>query len=387
MKKINRVKRLISGLLMLMTLLSACVFAGCEKTEVLMSLDGISIEEDMYKYWLANYKNYYISNFTEIGDDNESFLKKMDDGKTVGEAIEERVEASVKTMLCTLKLYDKYGLKLSATDKASVKSMIEDNVFYLAGGDRAAFNKLLLDTYGFDIDRLEEILLIEKKVDVTTAYLIEKGGIGYSANELDAFYNENYYRLKIVFVNLTAKTKLDENGKPVLDEITGKEESVLLTEEEKATKKALAEQLFERAKNGENFDELVNKYSEFTNKSSYLNGYYVTSLEFDLLAEAGMPTQLLIDSLEAKVGDFLMVTDENSGVYIVQKLAPVADAYKGEKGDATQLGNLSVRLLEQKFSDMVDTYWDKIIVDEERFDAVTILAVKRGLNLGTSSAN
>lgn len=387
MNKRISMRRLLAGLLMFAMLLSAGVLAGCEKTEVLMSLDGTTIEEDAYKYWLANYKNYYISNFTEIGDDNESFLKKLEDGTTVGEAIEERVEASVKTMLCTLKLFEKYNLKLSAADKSAVKAMIEDNVFYLSGGDRAAFNTLLLDTYGFDIDRFEEILLLEKKVDVTTEYLIEKGGIGYSAEELDAFYLENYYRLKIVFVNLTAKTKLDENGKPVVDDITGKEESVELTEEEKAAKKELANELLQKAKDGENFDTLVEKYSEFTNKDSYLNGYYVSSLEFDLLAEAGMPTEMLLNSLEAKNGDIFMVTDEEVGIYIVQKLAPIAGAYKGDKGDAAQLGNLSVRMLEGKFSDMIDTYWEKIIVDKERFDAISILAVKRGLNLGSSSAN
>ncbi|MBE6672118.1 MAG: hypothetical protein E7599_01155 [Ruminococcaceae bacterium] len=387
MKNRNRTRSLLSLLVVLATLLSALCLVGCEKTEVLMSLDGTSIEEDAYKYWLANYKNYYISSFTEIGDDNESFLKKLDDGRTVGEAIEERVEASVKTMLCTLKLYEKYNLRLSSADKAAVKTMIEDNVFYLGGGDRAAFNSLLIDTYGFDIDRLEEILLLEKKVDVATEYLIEKGGIGYTADELDAFYMENYYRLKIIFVNLTAKTKVDENGKPVVDEITGKEESVPLTDEEKAAKATLADEILEKAKNGEDFDSLVTKYSEFTNKDSYPNGYYVTSLEFDLLADAGMPSEMLLQSLEAESGDVLMVKDDDVGIYIVKKLAPEKGAYGTGKVDAAQLANISVRLLESKFSDMVDTYWDKIIVDKERFDAITILAVKRGLSLGTSSAN
>lgn len=387
MKRKYTLRRFLSGLLMLAMMLSVLAFAGCEKTEVLMSLDGTTIEEDAYKYWLANYKDYYIRSFTEIGDDNESFLKIMDDGRTVGDAIEERVEASVKTMLCTLKLYEKYNLKLSSADKASVKAMIDDNVLYLGGGDRAAFNKLLLDTYGFDIDRLEEILLLEKKVDVTTSYLIEKGGIGYTEAELDQFFMKNYYRLKIVFVNLTAKTKLDENGKPVKDEITGKEEFVALTEEEKAVKIKLSEDLLERAKNKENFDTLVKDYSEFTNKDSYPNGYYVTSLEFDLLAQGGLPTQLLVDSLEAKDGDILTYKDENSGVYIVQKLAPEEKAYASGKADAAQLGQLSVRLLEGKFSDLVDSYWDKIIVDKERFEDVSILAVKRGLQLGKSSGN
>ena len=267
MKNGKTARSLLSLLLILATLLSALCLVGCEKTKVLMSLDGTTIEEDAYKYWLANYKNYYIKNLTEIGDDNESFLKLTDDGRTVGEVIEEQVETSVKTMLCTLKLFEKHNLKLTSADKAAVKAMIEDNVFYLGGGDRSEFNKLLLDTYGFNIDRLEEILLLEKKVDITTEYLIEKGGIPYTADELDAYYMENYYRLKIVFINLTAKTKVDENGDPVKD-IMGKEETVPLTEEEKKVKKDLADKLFERAKNGENFDTLIKDYSEFTNKDS-----------------------------------------------------------------------------------------------------------------------
>ena len=100
-----------------------------------------------------------------------------------------------------------------------------------------------------------------------------------------------------------------------------------------------------------------------------------------------MPTDMLLESLKAKAGDVMTFKDENVGIYIVQKLDPEKGAYSTGKADAAQLGSLSVRLLEEKFSDMVDAYWDKIIVDKDRFEAISILAVKRGLNLGSSSQN
>ena len=99
-----------------------------------------------------------------------------------------------------------------------------------------------------------------------------------------------------------------------------------------------------------------------------------------------MPSDILLKSMEAKNEDILMYKDEEVGVYIVQKLDPEKSAYMSGKTDAAQLGNLTVRLLESKFSDMVDTYWEKIIVDNDRMDAISILGVKRGLKLGTSSS-
>ncbi|MBE6639648.1 MAG: hypothetical protein E7616_09425 [Ruminococcaceae bacterium] len=384
MNKRNTVRRMAAVIFACLLFFSGLAFVGCGKKPAVLTLDGITIEEDIYRYWLAKYKNYYISQISEIGDNKESFEKLTEDGVTVGEVIEDEAIQYAKAMLCSLKLFDEYGLKLSSSEKTLVKEMIDDNILYLGGGDRAEFNQLLLDTYGFSIDRLEEILLLEQKVEKLTSYLIDGGAIGYTADELDAFYMENYYRVKIVFINTTAKPKFDAEGK-VQTDILGNMITEPLTDEEKAAKKGIAEEIFEKAKNGENFDELVKKNSEFENKESYPNGYYISSYEFDILLESGLPKQLLLDSNNAKNGDVMMISDEKSGHYIVQKAAPEAGAYKKGHADAAQLERVVGNLLQTKYDALVDSVWDRIKVNEDLLAGISIVDIKRGLNIGKIS--
>ena len=262
--------------------------------------------------------------------------------------------------------------------------MIDDNILYLAGGDRSKFNQLLLDTYGFSADRLEEILILEQKVKKVTEYLIDGGALGYTQAELDSFYKENYYRVKIVFINTTAKPKVDSEGNVETD-ILGNTISVSMTEEEKAAKISIAEGIFANAQSGADFDALVREHSEFTNKDTYVNGYYVSNYEFASLVEAGMPKQLLLDANSAKVGDVFMIKDAESGCYIVRKEAPIDGAYKGNDADAGQLEGLVSRLLQTKYDAKVDAYWNKIKVNDNLLAGIGILDVKRGLNIGKIS--
>ncbi len=384
MKSKNTVRRLMAVVLACVMLVLASVLAGCGKKASVLTLDGLTVEEDVYKYWLAKYKNYYITQVSEIGDDDESFEKITEDGVTVGKVIEDEAMQYAKAMLCSLRLFDEYNLKLTATEKALVKEMIEDNILYLGGGDRSEFNKMLLDTYGFSIDRLEEILMIEQKVEKVTTYLIEGGGIPYSAKELESFYLENYYRLQIVFINTLARPQTDDDGKVVTDAL-GNTVNIPLTQEEKAAKKEIADDIFEKAQSGADFNKLVKEYSEFENKDSYPNGYYISSYEFDTLIDSGLPKQLLLDSHSAEVGAVMMVSDDSSGYYICRKLAPEAGAYMSDHADAAQLSGVVTRMLQTKYDDLVDTFWDRIKVNEKLLADVSILDVKRGLNIGKIS--
>jgi hypothetical protein len=384
MKNKNTLRQLTVFCLVVCMLTSVFAFVGCGKKAAVFTLDGEVVEEDVYKYWLAKYKNYYISQVSEIGDNKESFEKLTENGKTVGEMIEEEAQNYAKAMLCSLKLFEKYDLTLSGAESAMIDAMIEDNILYLGGSDRSAFNRMLIDTYGFSIDRLRDILVIEQKVDKVTKYLIEGGGIGYGADELERFFMDNYYRVKIVFINTTAKIKTDANGN-VQTDVLGKPITEELTEEEKLAKKTLAEDVFAKAQSGSDFDALVADYSEFDNKDSYLNGYYITTYDFNNLLEAGMPKQLLLDSNSAKVGDIMMISEESSGYYIAKKEAPESGAYKSDHKDAAQLGNIVSNLLQTKYDELVDTYWDRIKTNNTLLESISIIDIKRGLNIGKIS--
>ena len=185
-------------------------------------------------------------------------------------------------------------------------------------------------------------------------------------------------------INTITKPKTDANGDTVTD-LLGNTEMVSLTEEEKTAKVQIANELFEKAKNGENFDEMITKYSDFTNKDSYPNGYYVSTLEMEALTQAGMPTQLMLDTYNAEDGTFVLVNDETRGCFIAQKLPCENKAYQSSHKDAMQLANLVNQLLQSKYDKMLDTMWDRIKVNETMLLEISIIDVKRGLNIGKSN--
>lgn len=96
------------------------------------------------------------------------------------------------------------------------------------------------------------------------------------------------------------------------------------TEEEKAKKKALADELYARAAKGEDFDKLIKEYGEDPGMVSYPGGYYFTYGEM-----VGPFEQA---SFGLKTGEISQPVETSFGYHIIQRLELDDDAIMSTEG-------------------------------------------------------
>lgn len=356
-------------------MLFLCV-PGCssERTKAVMELDGVSIGADVYRYWLSTFKYYFVQNYEDIEDTVECWNKEMDDGLTIGEYVEKYTLQYAKNVLCALKLYKDYKLSLSKSVINNIDDTIDDMIKYQYGDSKSEFNNALMATYGMDLDGLRNAFIMEAKVDAVESYLFGENGTQVPTNaEVDAFYKENYSRLLMIVVNTSYELILDDKGNVTLDdkgEVAIKE----YTEEEIAQKKAKAQEAFDKANAGEEFEKLVEKYNELTVEECP-NGFYITNYEFETLVVGGYDSKALSEVLKMKEGDIYRYEDEES-ISIVKKVPLIEKAYSS-KDDAEQLSDIQSHLITKKYNEILQQMWDDIVV-EEYVSTLKTVDVKKG---------
>ena len=372
MKK--RCVRVVSLLLAVVALLFCAPACSSEKTKAVMELDGVTIGADVYRYWLSTFKYYFDTQYKDIEDTIECWNKEMEDGTTIGEYVEDYTLQYAKSVLCALKLYKQYDLKLSDSVIETIDGTIADLVKYQYGDSKSAFNNALMSTYGMDMKGLRRAFLMEAKVDAVESYLFSEGGKeAPTAEELDAFYKEHYMRISIIMINTSYELVTDDKGVPLYDK-NGKPVTKEYNEEEIAAKKAKADEAEKMAKENADFAELLKKYNEL-NVEDRPNGFYLTSHDYEGLVMNGYNSEALTKVLEMKEGDVYRYDDKES-IVIVKRLPLIEKAYTS-KDDATQFEDMKGYLITEKYNAILTDMWDDIVIDEYVHTLKTV-DVKKG---------
>ena len=146
------------------------------------------------------------------------------------------------------------GIELTEDDKSmAVQTRAQ---FASNGGGLKDFTKFLKDN-GSSIefyDKLFEASAYQTKVNEKIEAIFE--GKDITEDEINKYYKENYYHAKHILIS-----KPEEGSETKEGEKQGKE---------------LADELLERAKNGEDFDALISEYSEDPGSESEPDGYVFT---------------------------------------------------------------------------------------------------------------
>ncbi|MBQ3126462.1 MAG: hypothetical protein IJC15_05265, partial [Clostridia bacterium] len=119
MKRFNRI--LCAVLALVLCVLS---MAGCgSKGDVVMELGKQSITANMYAFWLARYKAFFVYYYMNNQESAEMWEMVVDEtsGKTVNDTFTEYVKDNARTYVASLYLYDQYGLKLSETARLQIE--------------------------------------------------------------------------------------------------------------------------------------------------------------------------------------------------------------------------------------------------------------------------
>ncbi len=280
-----------------------------EPDEVLFTIGGVSTTFGEYLFNVMSYKN-----MTDGGD--ESYWTE----ETNAEFMESYIEQF--KMYAAIKLYaDENNLTLGEEDYAMIDEHING---FIAQLGEEGFQNLLLDNFVTE-DVYRKVL----EYDLYSMKLPEL----FTATEAEVleYASENYVHVKHILL----ATRDDQQNE--LDSETIKE------------KEKLAQEIYERAINGEDFDELMKQYGEDPGMEAQPEGYTFTY--------GMMVPEFEAKSFELEVGEISEPVKAYHGYHIIKKLPLEITADSAEYAECEQ------GAVNQKMSDAVIAFADTLEVE------------------------
>ena len=245
------------------------------------------------------------------------------------------------------------GLELTDEDKEMVVQQRAS--FASQAGGLKKYTAYLKET-GSSLDFLETLFSASAlQSQVTDKIKEELGDAEATDEELKAYFTENYMRAKHVLIEKEAPEATEEETPEATEEADTKE---------KVYGEEAANDILERAKNGEDFDKLVATYSTDPGSESNPDGYVFK--DGDMVKEF----QECVESL--KPGEF-GICESDYGYHIIQRLALSPEEEKFETWYTDNSSNIKTayenKKVEDKFNELCEEYGVTSKVYEDVIDA------------------
>lgn len=267
------------------------------------------------------------------GDDSywESHADEQD-------SIKEEALKAVKGFYAVAKIADDNGVGLNDDDKTQVSSRVESLIQQNFEGNRDKYNQALQESYMTEdlYNRILENSLFKEKVgsemlnEKTGKYLITE-------DEMREILSKDYLRASHIL--LKTGTKDD------------------------AAQKAKAEEALEKAKAGEDFDELVKEYGEDDGMKDNTDGYYFTK---GVMVEAFYNA-----AVGLKENEISGLVESNFGYHIIKRL-PMETEYIDEHIDEL-ISQHRQLLLQQEYEKAQN---EMTVEYGEQYDQININSLK-----------
>ncbi len=380
MKKTIKLAALVLAAVMMMISFVSCSGYGAP----VMELGETAITENMIEFWLSRYKaqfEYYYSAAImeqyqlEKLDQFWPIVSDTETGETFDDVMSGFIYENAKTYLCSLYLFDQFGLVLPEETVNNVDAIVEGLLEDYASGSKSEFNALL-STYGVNYNLLRELYLIDEKVAYLQNYLFGPGGtLGVTKIDKENYYQKNYVCMRQICIFINERPFIDEEGNYVLDK-DGYTQFIDMTAAETQEARARAAEAITKLNNNESFASVSSKYDENKADDGYLNGIYI-SRDSALGTDAALE-KIYNELINMEVGQIKLIETEQS-LHIVEKLALEEGAYDKEANsdffkfyDADTQGYITFDgyLVEPLFLDYINSSLEKysaqIKIDEER---------------------
>ncbi len=344
---------------LLLAILMICpVFAACSRKTAAMTNHGYTVTEDMYRYWMVNWKQYYVNHYSDVEDTADYWQAENADGQTNEEYLEEQIRTRICYYLVAQELFDKYRLKLDDEAREGITTDLNEQIEYY--GSRTKFNEYLDKTYGIDVNILKDVYTWEARYTAVYDYLfdVEKGIMTASDREIDTYYQNSYARIKYVMFFKSVRYDYDENGKKKTDS-SGHYKFVDLTDEEIKEKKALVDKILEDVSGGAEIDPYVEKYMpEFGyDVAKYPNGFYITADEYEVHTAA-----VTSAALDMQIGETRLVETDDC-YFVVKKYELIDEAYN--TADYIQFADIGRHVNSRKFVEYFDDLSKDVVIDTD----------------------
>lgn len=341
------------------TLLAACALVSCSPESV-MTYGSHSINENEFSYYLATYKGKYAQTYADFKNTPEYFSSVVtDDGQTVEDVLYSAVVHNVEMTLVCEQMFDDYGLSLSRSVEDTINSYIDDFVDEYADGSRNKFNAAL-GAYGVNINMLKKIYLRDEKVSALYDALYGTNGIiGITDDDRQNYLDENYVRVRHIYVNNKYMYATDEDG---VQEYTddGLRKKRELTAEELAAKQALIDAIDESLAEGADFDEV---YDAFSEDKYYKNGYYISE-NMDFIAD------VTDSAMSLEVGEYKKI-ETDYGTHYIMRLEMDEKPWENED-NSDFFDGYDTTVGQALFADMAEEKISEVVLNEEVLGEYTI---------------
>lgn len=334
------------------TLLAACALASCS-SESVMTYGSHSINENEFSYYLATYKGKYAQTYTDFKNTPEYFSSVVtDDGQTVEDVLYSAVVHNVEMTLVCEQMFDDYGLSLSRSVEDTINSYIDDFVDEYADGSRNKFNAAL-GAYGVNINMLKKIYLRDEKVSALYDALYGTNGIiGITDEDRQNYLDENYVRVRHIYVNNKYMYATDEDG---VQEYTddGLRKKRELTAEELAAKQALIDAIDESLAEGADFEEV---YDAFSEDKYYKNGYYISE-NMDFIED------VTDSAMSLEVGEYKKI-ETDYGTHYIMRLEMDEKPWENED-NSDFFDGYDTTVGQALFADMAEEKISEVVLNED----------------------
>lgn len=223
-----------------------------EGAETVLTVNGDAVTADEYSGYMLYNMQYYASMYAQMG--LSDLWSNEDMAKSLGASMPEAAEQQAIYARVVMQKFNELGLKLSYNEQKEMASVRRNSI---ANTSKDAYLNQIAQ-FGFSDQTYQNFMYISQCYQALNDYYFGENGVNTPSDEdIQKYYEDNYITAKHILIT-------------TVDPASGETKRT----DEEAKKEA--QSILDRINAGEDFDTLMNQYSEDTGLSNNPNGYTFT---------------------------------------------------------------------------------------------------------------
>ena len=223
-----------------------------EGAETVLTVNGDAVAADEYSGYMLYNMQYYASMYAQMG--LTDLWSNEDMAKSLGASMPEAAEQQAIYARVVMQKFNELGLNLSYNEQKEMASVRRNSIANT--GKDAYLNQIA--QFGFSDQTYQNFMYISQCYQALNDYYFGENGVNTPSDEdIQKYYEDNYITAKHILIT-------------TVDPASGETKRT----DEEAKKEA--QSILDRINAGEDFDTLMNQYSEDTGLSNNPNGYTFT---------------------------------------------------------------------------------------------------------------
>lgn len=259
-----------------------------EGAETVLTVNGDAVAADEYSGYMLYNMQYYASMYAQMG--LTDLWSNKDMAKSLGASMPEAAEQQAIYARVVMQKFNELGLKLSYNEQKEMASVRRNSI---ANTTKDAYLNQIAQ-FGFSDQTYQNFMYISQCYQALNDYYFGENGVNTPSDEdIQKYYEDNYITAKHILIT-------------TVDPASGETKRT----DEEAKKEA--QSILDRINAGEDFDTLMNQYSEDTDLSNNPNGYTFT--------EGQMVTEFYDGAKALAEDEVSELVKSNYGYHIIKRV-------------------------------------------------------------------